>query len=391
MSAFPNRPLFRAFPDLHGRVPFLPLADLPTPLDPLPRLSAAIGAEVWVKRDGLSHAVYGGNKMRKFEFVFGHAVQQGAQVVITGGGLGSHHTLAAAVVARHLGMQPVCAYYCQPVSDEVRANLRRTAGLGVEAHFCGDYIGLAISFARQYARWLLRTGRPPYFIYPGASGTLGVLGYVNAALEIRDQIAAGEMPLPDAAVVATGSCGTLAGLLLGVRLAGLPLRVIGVRVVGTDVANAAKVARLANRAARYLRRRDVTVPRVHVTPPEVELLDRYYGSGYAHPTPEGRHAVELLAQTEGLPLETTYTGKAMAALLDQAATHPEARFLFIDTFVETPTVPEGDYHNLPEAFWPVFDPRRPRRCWCLRAWREPEFCWQSSAGDSPPQGAGSSS
>jgi D-cysteine desulfhydrase len=375
MNMFPSRSLFRAFPTLHGRIPFLPLADLPTPVARLPRLSAATGAEVWVKRDGLSHAVYGGNKMRKFEFVFGHAMQQGARVVITGGGLGSHHTLAAAVVARDLGMQPVCAYYCQPVTDEVRANLRRTAGLGVEAHFCGDYVGLAASFAQQYARWLLRTRRPPYFIYPGASGTLGVLGYVNAALEIRDQIAAGEMPLPDAAIVATGSCGTMAGLLLGFRLAGLPLRVIGVRVVGTDVANAAKVARLANRAARYLRRLDATVPRVRIAAEEVELLEGYYGAGYAHPTPQAQQAVDLLARTEGLPLETTYTGKAMAALLDQAATHPGARLLFVDTFVEAPAVPEGNYHDLPEAFWPVFDPRHPRRCWCLRAWREPGFCW----------------
>ena len=379
MSDIPERALFRRFPSLAARVPFLPLADLPTPVTPLPRLSAAAGAEVWAKRDGLSHPIYGGNKMRKFEFVFGQAVKQGARAVITGGGLGSHHTLAAAVVARSLGIQAVCAYYCQPVSDEVRANLRRTAGLGVEAHFCGDYAGLAVSFVTQYARWLLRTGSPPYFIYPGASGTLGILGYVNAALEMQEQIEGGEMPLPDAAVVAVGSCGTFAGLLLGLRLAGLPLRIVGVRVVGSDVANAAKVARLANRAARYLRRLDRSVPEVRIGAGEVELLDSYYGTGYAHPTEAGRRAVALAAESEGLPLETTYTGKAMAALLDYAAGHQRARLLFVDTFVEAPAVPEGDYHELPEAFWPVFEAGHGRRCWCWRGWRDPEFCWRRAA------------
>jgi D-cysteine desulfhydrase len=372
----PPRPLFAAFPALRPRVPFLPLADLPTPLEPLPRLSAAAGAEIWVKRDGLSHRVYGGNKMRKFEFVFGDAVQKGTRAVITGGGLGSHHTLATAVVARWLGMQPVCAYYCQPVTGEVRTSLRRTAALGVDAHFCGDYVGLAAAFAAQYARWLLRTGRRPYFIYPGASSTLGILGYVNAALEIWDQIAAGNTPLPDAVVVAAGSCGTFAGLLLGTRLAGLPWRVIGVRVVGEDVASRAKVARLANRAARYLRRHDPSVPDVRIEADEVDLLDGYYGAGYAHPTPEAQRAVELVAHTEGLPLETTYTGKAMAALLDRAAQHPGARHLFVDTFVEAPALPEGDYRDLPEAFWPVFDPAHPTRCRCLRALRDPGFCWR---------------
>ncbi|MFN2227254.1 MAG: 1-aminocyclopropane-1-carboxylate deaminase/D-cysteine desulfhydrase, partial [Anaerolineae bacterium] len=361
---------------LHNRIPFLPLADLPTPLALLPRLSAAMGAEVWVKRDGLSHAVYGGNKMRKFEFVFGDAVQKGARAIITGGGLGSHHTLAAAVVARRLDMRPVCAYYCQPVTDEVRANLRRTAGLEVEAHFCGDYVGLALSFVKEYVRCLVRDRHLPYFIYPGASGALGVLGYVNAALEIRDQVAAGEMPLPDALFVAAGSCGTFAGLLLGLRLAGLATPIVGVRVVDTDVANAAKVARLADRAARYLRRCDATVPEVRFAPHEVELLDGYYGPGYAHSTPGAERAVALLAETEGLPLETTYTGKAMAALLDHAAGHPGARLLFVDTFVEAPDLPQGDYRHLPEAFWPVFDAEYPRRCWCLRAWRDPAFCWR---------------
>jgi D-cysteine desulfhydrase len=355
-------------------VPFVPLADLPTPLVRMENLSTSVGADIWVKRDGLTHPVYGGNKVRKFEFVFGDLLQKRARAVITGGGLGSHHTLATAFLARRFGLQAVCAYYCQPLSQEVRRNLRLSAGLGVEAHFCGDYAGLAVSFVWQYLRWWVRTRRRPYFVYPGAPGTLGTLGYVNAVFEMQAQWQATKEREADTVFVATGSCGTLAGLLLGARLAGISSRVVGVRVIEEDVANRAKIARLANRAARHLRQRDPAVPRVEIDAQEVELLDGYLGPGYAHPTQEGRQAVALVARTEGLPLETTYTGKAMAALLDHARHHPGTRLLFVDTYTETLGLEEGDCRSLPERFWPVFDPARQVRCWCLRAWREPDFC-----------------
>lgn len=376
MTAQTDRPLFDAFPGLRGRVPFSALADLPTPLELMERLSAEVGAEVWVKRDGLTHRAYGGNKIRKFEFIFGDLLSKGARAVLTGGGLGSHHTLATAVIARQFEVQAVCSYYCQPIDEEVFRNLRLSAALGIDAHYCGDYVGLALSFARQYVRWLVRTGRPPYFIYPGGPGTLGVLGYVNAAFEIRAQLAAMGAPKPEAVFVAAGSCGTFAGLLLGARLAELDAAVVGVRIIEEDVANRAKIARMVNRAARYLRRRDPLIPRIEIGPGEVQLLDGYLGAGYAHPTEKGRRAVELVAETENLPLETTYTGKAMAALLDYVESHPGARVLFVDTFAEAPNLAEGDPHALPEQFWPVFDRDHRVRCWCLRAWREPGFCWK---------------
>jgi D-cysteine desulfhydrase len=384
MNETPARPLFELFPALRGRVPFVPLASLPTPLEPMERLSAGAGAEIWVKRDGLTHAVYGGNKIRKFEFVFGDVLKKRTRTVLTGGGLGSHHTLATAVIAHQFGLKAVCSYYCQPLTEEVYGNLRLSVPLGIDAHFCGDYAGLAASFLWQYARWLLRTGRPPYFVYPGAPGTLGVLGYVNAALEIKRQVAEMGSPDPEAILVGVGSCGTFAGLLLGARLAGLASRVIGVRVIEEDVANRPKIARMVNQAARYLRRRDPSVPKIAIEAGDVDLLDGYLGLGYARPTESARRAVERVAQTEGLPLETTYTGKAMAALLDHARSHPGARLLFIDTYAEAPRLEPGDWHQLPQPFWPVFDPTHEVHCWCLRAWQDPNFCWKRF-GDPPPQ------
>jgi len=379
MTGAPDRPLFDAHPDLKDRVPFAPLADLPTPLEPMAALSARVGSDLWVKRDGLTHPAYGGNKIRKFEFIFGDLLRRGSRVIMTGGGLGSHHTLATAVLARQFGLQAVCSYYCQPIDEEVHRNLRLSAPLGIDAHFCGDYIGLALSFFGQYLRWWLRSGRMPYFVYPGAPGTLGVLGYVNAAFEIKAQLEATRLPEPEALFLAVGSCGTFAGLLLGARLAGLGSRIVGVRIIEEDVANRPKIARMVNRAACHLRRRDPSVPPITIEADEVELLDGYLGGGYAHPTPEALDAVRLVAQAEGLPLETTYTGKAMAALLDHATQNPGSRLLFLDTFTESAALDEGDYRALPERFWPVFDPAHEVNCWCLRAWRDRGFCWKRAA------------
>jgi D-cysteine desulfhydrase len=390
------RPLFDAYPGLRSRVPFVALASLPTPLHRLDRLSQCAGAEIWVKRDGLSHPVYGGNKIRKFEFVFGDLVRKGARAVITGGGLGSHHTLATAVIARQFGVQPVLCYYCQPIIAGVHRNLLRSAALDVDAHFCGDYVGLVVSFLWQAVRWSLRTRRLPYFVYPGASGHLGVLGYVNAAFELKAQLCApGSEPtsaksepvsapaagalMPDSTFVAVGSCGTMAGLLLGARLADLPGRIIGVRVTEPDVSGRAKIARLATKAGRYLHAADCSVPLVRIEPDEVELLDGYLGPGYAHPTPAAQAAVGLLKDMEDLPLETTYTGKTMAALLDHARANPGARLLFIDTFAEAASLAQGEYRSLPERFWGVFNASESVRCHCLRHWRDPGFCWKGRA------------
>jgi len=376
MTPLPPRPLFQAYPGLQGRVPWMPLADLPTPLERMHRLSAEVGADLWIKRDGLTHPVYGGNKIRKFEFVFADAVRKGSRAVLTGGGLGSHHTLAAAVIARQLGLRPLCSYYCQPITEDALRNLRRTPPLGIEAHFAGDYVGLVFSFVLEYGRWLVKTGRPPYFIYPGASGTLGVLGYVNAAFEIEAQLKKLGDAEPETIFCAVGSCGTFAGLLLGARLAGLSSQVAGVRIIEEDQASAAKIARLANRAAAYLRHLDPAVPAVHFEPGDVPLVGGYMGAAYAHPTEKGLQAIRRVREAEGLLLETTYTGKAMAAQLDFADGHPGSRLLFVDTFAEAPALPEGDYRDLPRLFWPAFDPSYEARCWCLRSRRDPSFCWK---------------
>jgi hypothetical protein len=156
-----------------------------------------------------------------------------------------------------------------------------------------------------------------------------------------------------------------------------------VRVVEEYIVNQSKIARLISRTARYLSQNDPAVPRVRIRPQDVELVHGYFGPGYAHPTVEARNAVDLLARLENVPLETTYTGKAMAALLDYARVNTGSRLLFVDTFAENPTAAEGDYRDLPRRFWRIFDPSQDARCWCLRSRRARGFCWKTDQGDLP--------
>ena len=159
---------------------------------------------------------------------------------------------------------------------------------------------------------------------PGGSSPLGTAGYVSAALELRAQIDAGLLPCPDAIYVALGSGGTAGGLALGCALAGLSCEIIAVRVVERALANMALV-RLLMRRTRGLLRLDGDRPRI-------TIRKGYLGRCYGDPTPGSRRACQAVADAEGLRLETTYTGKAMAALMDDCARRPGRTVLFWNTY-----------------------------------------------------------
>jgi D-cysteine desulfhydrase len=148
----------------------------------------------------------------------------------------------------------------------------------------------------------------------GGSSPLGVLGYVEAALELAEQVAVGDLPAPAEVVVAAGSGGTAAGLAVGLGLAGLDARVTGV-VVTDGLVSERSAARLVRRTAALLRKRGAG-PDMG-TPAELRILEGYRGAGYGHPTPEGKLATEL-ARRDGLALDPVYTAKAVAGLLGEA-------------------------------------------------------------------------
>ncbi len=358
MNIIPNglaRPwLFEAFPLLKKHLPWLSLVAAPTPVQPLKTLSKQFGREIWIKRDDITSPIYGGNKPRKLEFILGQACSQGRKQLITIGGLGTNHGLATAVFGRKLGFQVTLGLFKQPITTHVQNNL-----LLFHAHEAKMvYTGSILKAVLWYYVKKRITCPGAYFIAPGGSNFLGILGYVDAGLELALQIERKELPLPKVIFVATGSGGTMAGLVLGLRLAGLSTKIIGVQVAPKAIANVKTVLRQADRALRILQRLDQNVPQKHLALEDLSIDHRHYGRGYGYPTDNGHKALKIMADTEGIILDPTYTGKAFGALLNYLRTVSDAGpTLFWNTFnsVQFSPVADRDRHlHLPKPFHPFF-------------------------------------
>lgn len=339
--------LFEAYPGLAERLPQVRLGDFPTPVQRLERLGEDISApRLFVKRDDMSARAYGGNKIRKLEFLLGRALQRGADRVLTVGAAGSNHALATAIFASGLGLESTSVLYHQPNARQVARNL-------LFAKRCGARFELADS-ARAAGSMRPRSS---FNIPMGGSSILGTIGFVNAGLELAAQVRRGELPPPQRIYVALGTMGTAAGLALGLLAAGLDTTVIAVRVVAPYIANPQKFARLYRNTGRLLRRLDVSFPDCPLE--GVEFRDEFFGGKYALFTPEGMRAVAM-AREHGLELEGTYTGKAFAALLEDLkspALRDEA-ILFWNTYNSRPfpnDLDNEDYRELPGGLHRYFE------------------------------------
>ncbi len=323
-------PIFDAVPGLATQIPRIPLVHGPTPVEPLERLSSRVGREIWVKRDDLTSPLYGGNKPRKLEFLLAEARSRGARTLVTAGGIGTNHGLATAIFGREAGFRVVLCLFDQPVTDHVRKNLLLFHACGAEIVYGGSRLGGLLRF---FILERIRR-RQAFFIPLGGSSPRGVLGFVNAGLEFALQVTRGEAPRPGAVFVAVGSCGTLAGLVLGFRLAGLAVPVVGVRVAPAVAVNRRAVLGLALRSQRLLALAGgPQAGAVRLSNGDFLLDSDQYGGGYGHPTEAGRSAQRLVEEAEGIRLEPTYTAKTFASLLEHGRrkTFP-GPLLFWNTF-----------------------------------------------------------
>lgn len=352
--------LVRRFPAIHRGLRRHALCRLPTPVAPLEHLARARGlGPLWIKRDDACGPLYGGNKPRKLEWLLGAALARGRRAVMTFGGIGTHHGLATAICARDAGLRTVLVLLPQPVTAHVRHCLLLHHAFGCEMHLAESVAGVTATALRRLGQGL-RAGEPLAVIPAGGTSALGAVGYVNAAVELGDQVRAGLLPEPAAIFVPVGSGGTVAGLLLGLRLAGLRSRVVGVLVSDILPPSPRRLAGLARGAFRRLRRVAPSLPATPVSPGDVVIERAYLGAGYGAVTAAGEAAQRLLADEEGIPLETTYTAKTMAALLDLAARPPYRgqpllfwnTYSSIDPGAALPALP--DWRQLPPAFHRFF-------------------------------------
>ena len=323
--------LFEAYPGLAARLPRLPLGSWPTPLVAAPKLAAAAGLpfDLYVKRDDLSSAVYGGNKVRKLELLLAPKAG-GRRLVVTAGGLGSNHVVATAALASRVGLRTRGLLFCQPVTAQVRRNLLAAVALGADLRWVKDYPGVVAGYLAAIGEGLVADGRPPYVLMPGGSNARSSVGYLNAVLELAKQLREAGQPDPAAIFLPGGTGGTAAGVLAGVALAGLDTVVVAVRVVSANLLPEPKIRDLAAATLRLLARREPEIGRQLAKTGTLGRLAKpgagglfaleggHVGEAYGFATSEGRAAVDLAWATEGLKLETTYTGKALAALLAAA-------------------------------------------------------------------------
>jgi D-cysteine desulfhydrase len=349
--------LFKHYPSLGAALPHLSLGDFPTPV----HKSELDGnwAELWIKRDDLSGRLYGGNKIRKLEFLLGDATRRGFRSVMTYGCAGSNHALATAIYAGKLGLRPISILLPQPPSRAVQRNLLRSAAAGAEIHYYRN-----VHFQKPGSRFVslkerLFHGKRPYIIPPGGSSPLGALGFVNAAWELRDQIEAGVCPEPDLIYVALGTMGTAAGLALGLVSAGLKTRVQAVRVVPESIANRNTFDGLFHQTSRLLKRYEPDFSGIRNKKLPLDIRNAFYGEAYGLYTQEGMDAVRLARKRMDLYLEGTYTGKTFAALLHDAGEGrlKNRRILFWNTVnsVDFSTdIRDVPYSRLPRSLYSYF-------------------------------------
>jgi D-cysteine desulfhydrase len=335
--------LFEAYPQLADRIPWLPLGTFPTPVQPL----AVDGANVLIKRDDLSALPYGGNKVRKLEFLLASARARGARRLITVGAAGSHHALATAIYGKQLGFDVTLVLFPQPFTSHVRDILLNDLAQGAELRFTRrmETVPTALFAAT------LRYRRDKAVVIPaGGSDATGTLGYVNAALELMHQVRAGEVQQPASIIVAAGTLGTVAGLALGFALADVQIKIIGVRITSRIVTNERALMRLIRGADDILRRAGLDGDRADRAFKSVELRHEFIGRGYGISTPEADAASETLGGA-GIHLDAAYTAKAAAALLAQVDTAPAPVLFWHTLSAAEPPLPQNvSIDNLPPQF-----------------------------------------
>lgn len=303
----------------------VPLADLPTPLEPAPRLARHAGlAELLVKRDDRTGLALGGNKARKLEYDLAHAVQGGCDVVITIGGAQSNHAAMTAAAARRLGLD-VKLVLGGPDVTALRGNMLLDALFGAEIRYLvddddNDHLAAAMD---AWVAELRAAGRRPCALPIGGSTGAGALGYVRAMRELAGQLPPGPLQL----VTAVGSCGTLAGLVLGAALFLPAARIVGISVSRRADAIVRRTGELIDDAAALI---DAAVP---AAARRIEAYDEY-AVEYGVATPAGLAALRAAAELEGLVLDPVYTGKTLAGLCDlvrRGVLDPAVRTVFLHT------------------------------------------------------------
>jgi len=315
-----------------GRFSPVRLAHRPTRIEPLANLGRALGLDLWVKRDDLTGIGAGGNKARQLDYYAGAAIREGADTLLITGAVQSNFTAMTAAYAARLGL--ACHVQLEDRVPDPRPLYRENGnvvldqllGAEIDTFPVGEDEAAADRALREKADGVRRAGRSPYVIPLGAENPpLGALGYIEAALELREQMRA--LPSMDAIILASGSGLTHVGLLYGLRALGVSIPVIGICVRRCANLQRERVA------ARLVSLGELMGAPSKAVPGDIRLSDATLAPGYGQLNQAVRDAIKLSAQHAGLMLDPVYTGRAMAGLIElqRSDALPGPRVLFWHT------------------------------------------------------------
>ncbi len=302
--------LFQLAPHLSSQanISWVPLILSPTPVHEFSGAFDLLGhRRLYVKREDATDTLYGGNKVRNLEFLLGTALARGARRLVTVAPYGSNFVAALAAQAKKIGLVSNIFHFIPDLSAQMQMHAHFSAEQGSHLRLFrgGRYFGLARAQAGLLIDRLF--DKDCYVLPAGGSNAVGVLGHINAVFELQSQIQCGEIPEPDFLVVGVGTCGTMAGLLAGIKLTGLKTRVIGVRCVDPVVCNPLHIAYLANSALKLLR----AMTRIRIADIDLREGERI---AYGRPLPQAEEAIKRVRRVSGIELDTTYTTKVFAYL-----------------------------------------------------------------------------
>lgn len=328
---------------------------------------------LWVKRDDMSFGPLGGNKARKLEFILGKALKRKATTIVTSGMWGSNHALATAAAAHQMGLKSRLLLGPQPVTKNVQTKLLALKALGAEINFYGSKLTMALGMAKNYLA--SKFNRKLLYVRPGGTNREGTMGYVNGFLELLEQT--GKKGLPSEIIVPVGTAGTAAGLLVGSCLGGVyeKTRIIGIGITHGVLSNGKLVRRTAKKVYKYMRGHlskdsKKKFPRCNFNSKKAfTYIKEYTAPGYGSAKPEVFEGMKLLKRTQGLTLDSTYSGKAFRYYLDRVEEHikkeeklPKMLFWLtynshgLDKVIESYpwTEPERKWRDLPKKFWQLY-------------------------------------
>ena len=327
-------------------IPRIELTKLPTACNKMDNITALIGGpDLYIKRDDVMELAHGGNKTRKLEYALAEALNQDARAVVTQGGLQSNHVRQTCSGAAKVGLE-AHVILSNPV-PEMEAQLKGSGNflmdqlMGAHIYLAEDGRGPVVE---KVIADLTAAGKNPYNIPAGASNGIGSLGYVRAARELIEQWDAMGIS-PSHIFTATGSCGTQAGLLTGLRYFGNEnTKVVGVSISGSSNATSERMRSVLNMIAD-----EMGISRTFSNGRDIIVTDQYIGEGYGRPTDAGIAAIRIVAENEGVILDPVYTGKCMSAMLDllQSDQLPNARdIVFLHTGGAPAIHPYAEYFKV---------------------------------------------